>query len=109
MKTTTMPPIYLLQDAEFLLRKLAQNPREIGSMMDSIERCAADLRDALTAAERPALAHTLILRTVDGDDTLSIVEHPCADARALLARLATGRVLRTVWHGSTLEADVSVA
>ena len=55
--TTTMTtPIYLLlQDAEFLLRKLAQNPREIGSMMDSIERCAADLRDALTAAERPAL------------------------------------------------------
>ena len=55
MTTTTMPPIYLLQDAEFLLRKLAQNPREIGSMMDSIERCAADLRDALTAADRPAL------------------------------------------------------
>ena len=56
MTTTTMTtPIYLLQDAEFLLRKLAQNPREIGSMMDSIERCAADLRDALTAAERPAL------------------------------------------------------
>ena len=51
----------------------------------------------------------LILRTVDGDDTLSIVEHPCADARALLARLAPGRVLRTVWHGSTLEADVSPA
>ena len=51
----------------------------------------------------------LILRTVDGDDTLSIVEHPCADARALLATLAPGRVLRTSWCGSTLEADVSVA
>ena len=53
---------------------------------------------------------TLILRTVDGDDTLSVVEHPCADARALLALLAAGRrVLRTAWCGSTLEADVSVA
>jgi hypothetical protein len=51
----------------------------------------------------------LILRTVDGDDTLSITEHPCVDARALLATLATGRVvLRTSWCGSTLEADVSV-
>ena len=50
---------------------------------------------------------TLILRTVDGDDTLSITEHPCVDARALLATLATGRVLRTSWCGSTLEADVS--
>jgi hypothetical protein len=54
-------------------------------------------------------AEYLILRTVDGDDTLSIVEHPCADARALLATLATGRVLRTSWCGSTLEADVSAA
>jgi hypothetical protein len=51
----------------------------------------------------------LILRTVDGDDTLSIAEHPCADARALLATLARGRVVRTSWCGSTLEADVSVA
>ena len=50
----------------------------------------------------------LILRTVDGDDTLCVTEHPCADARALLATLATGRVLRTSWCGSTLEADVSV-
>jgi hypothetical protein len=54
-------------------------------------------------------AEYLILRIVDGDDTLSIVEHPCADARALLAILAAGRVLRTSWCGSTLEADVSVA
>ena len=53
---------------------------------------------------------TLILRTVDGDDTLSIVEHPCADARALLAVLARHRnVVRTEWCGSTLEADVSAA
>lgn len=51
----------------------------------------------------------LILRTADCEDTLSIVEHPCVDARALLARLAPGRVLRTVWHGSTLEVDVSPA
>jgi hypothetical protein len=54
-------------------------------------------------------AEYLILRTVDGDDTLSIVEYPCADARALLAILAAGRVLRTSWCGSTLEADVSAA
>jgi len=52
---------------------------------------------------------TLILRTIDGDDTLSIEVHPCADARALLATLASGRVLRTSWCGSTLEADVSPA
>lgn len=52
----------------------------------------------------------LILRTVDGDDTVSIVEHPCADARALLAVLARHRtVVRTEWFGSTLEVDVSVA
>ena len=31
---------------------------------------------------------TLILRTIDGDDTLSVTEHPCADARALLSTLA---------------------
>jgi len=51
----------------------------------------------------------LILHTVDGDDTLCVTEHPCADARALLATLATGRVVRTSWCGSTLEADVSPA
>jgi hypothetical protein len=52
----------------------------------------------------------LILRTVDGADTLSIAEHSCADARAMLALLAAGRrVARTAWCGSTLEADVSVA
>lgn len=52
----------------------------------------------------------LILRTVDGDDTLSVEEYSCADARAMLALLAAGRrVVRTSWCGSTLEADVSVA
>ena len=52
----------------------------------------------------------LILRTVDGEDTLSVEEHPCADAREMLALLAAGRrVVRTAWCGSTLEADVSVA
>lgn len=52
---------------------------------------------------------TLILRTVDGEDTLCVTEHPCADARAMLALLAAGRrVARTGWCGSTLEADVSV-
>ena len=53
---------------------------------------------------------TLLLRTVDGADTLSIAEYSCADARAMLAQLAAGRrVVRTGWCGSTLEADVSVA
>jgi hypothetical protein len=53
----------------------------------------------------------LILRTVDGDDTLSVTEHPCADARALLATLAAGRLIvcSVTWCGSTLEADVSAA
>ena len=52
----------------------------------------------------------LILRTVDGEDTLSVEEHPCADAREMLALLAAGRrVLRTAWCGTTLEADVSLA
>jgi hypothetical protein len=67
------------------------------------------VRSFATGHSKEATVEYLILRTVDGDDTLSIVEHPCADARALLARLAPGRVLRTVWHGSTLEADVSPA
>lgn len=58
----------------------------------------------------PALAETLILRTVDGADTLSIAEYSCADARAMLAQLAAGRrVVRTSWCGLTLEADVSMA
>jgi hypothetical protein len=59
-------------------------------------------------AHAPDGPRNLILRTVDGDDTLSITEHPCVDARALLATLATGRVVQTSWCGSTLEADVSV-
>ena len=52
---------------------------------------------------------TLILRIVDGEDTLSVEEYSCADARALLATLARGRVVHTSWCGSTLEADVSMA
>lgn len=52
----------------------------------------------------------LILRTVDGADTLGWVEVACADARKMLALLAAGRhVVRTSWYGLTLEADVSVA
>ena len=51
----------------------------------------------------------LILRTVDGADTLSVEEYSCVDARALLATLARGRVVRTSWCGATLEADVSPA
>ena len=51
----------------------------------------------------------LLLRTVDGADTLPVEEYSCDDVRALLATLVTGRVVRTSWCGSTLEADVSVA
>jgi hypothetical protein len=36
----------------------------------------------------------LILRTVDGDDTLSVTEHPCADARALPADTEPARIPR---------------
>ena len=55
-------------------------------------------------------AQYLILRTVEGADTLGWVEVACADARKMLALLAAGRrVVRTAWCGSTLEADVSVA
>ena len=55
-------------------------------------------------------AQYLILRTVDGADTLGWVEVACADVRKMLALLAAGRhVVRTAWCGSTLEADVSVA
>jgi hypothetical protein len=53
----------------------------------------------------------LILRTVDGDDTLSITEHPCADARALLATLATGRLIvcSVTWCGRTMEVEAILA
>ena len=52
----------------------------------------------------------LILRMVDGDDTLQLAEIPCVNAREMLALLAAGRrVVRTAWCGTTLEADVSVA
>ena len=40
------------EDAEFLLRMLAINPREIGSMVDSIASSAADLRAAIARATR---------------------------------------------------------
>ena len=54
---------------------------------------------------------TLILRTVDGDDTLSVTEHPCADARTLLATLATGRLIvcSVTWCGRTMEVEVILA
>ena len=55
-------------------------------------------------------AQYLILRTVDGADTLQLEEMPCVNAREMLALLAAGRrVLRTAWCGTTLEADVSPA
>jgi hypothetical protein len=56
-------------------------------------------------------AEYLILRTVDGDDTLSIVEYPCADARALLAILATGRLIvcSVTWCGRTMEVEAILA
>lgn len=83
--------------------RMAVSTIEIGAGFARMHRAA----DAVT--REGLIMETLILRTVDGDDTLSIVEHLCADARALLATLAPGRVLRTSWCGSTLEADVSVA
>ena len=67
------------------------------------------VQSCATGHSKGPAVQTLILRTVDGDDTLSITEHPCADARSLLATRATGRVVRTSWCGSTLEADVSPA
>jgi len=36
-----------LEDAEFLLRKVSNNPKEIGSMLDSLKRCAIDAREAI--------------------------------------------------------------
>ena len=52
----------------------------------------------------------LILRVVDGADTLQLEKMPCVNAREMLALLAAGRrVVRTAWCGSTLEADVSPA
>ena len=54
------------------------------------------------------LMETLILRTIDGEDTLSVTEHHCADARALLATLAPGRLIvcSVTWCGRTMEAEV---
>jgi hypothetical protein len=54
---------------------------------------------------------TLILRTVDGDDTLSVTEYPCADARALLATLAAGRLIvcSVTWCGRTMEVEAILA
>jgi hypothetical protein len=56
-------------------------------------------------------AEYLILRTIDGDDTLSIVEYPCADARALLATLAAGRLIvcSVTWCGRTMEVEAILA
>lgn len=39
-----------LEDAEFLLRKVSNNPKEIGSMLDSLKRCAIDAREAIQSA-----------------------------------------------------------
>ena len=53
----------------------------------------------------------LILRIVDGDDTLSIEEHFCADARALLATLAAGRLIvcSVIWCGRMMEVEAILA
>ncbi len=39
-----------LENAEFLLRKLAINPREIGRMTDSLKRAGDDMRAAIARA-----------------------------------------------------------
>lgn len=45
------PELYTAnEDAEFLLRMLAEHPEDLASMMDSIKRCADDLRAALAKA-----------------------------------------------------------
>ena len=40
----------VVENAEFLLRKLAINPREIGRMTDSLKRTAGDMRAAIAKA-----------------------------------------------------------
>lgn len=40
-----------LVDAEFLLRKLSINPKEIGAMLDTLNRSAADARAAIARAK----------------------------------------------------------
>lgn len=39
------------EDTEFLLRKLAINPKELPQMMGSIKRAAADLKEVLSKAK----------------------------------------------------------
>jgi hypothetical protein len=41
-----------LEDAEFLLRKISINPREIVSMIDSLKRCASDAREIIEKSKR---------------------------------------------------------
>jgi hypothetical protein len=43
-----------LEDAEFLLRKVSINPREIVFMLDSLKRCAADAREIIEKAKQSA-------------------------------------------------------
>ena len=39
------------EDAEFLMRKIAINPKELPQMMDSIKRTAADLKEIINKAK----------------------------------------------------------
>lgn len=41
-----------LRDAEFIIRKLSINPKEIGGMMDTLKRSAKDAKTAIAKAEK---------------------------------------------------------
>jgi hypothetical protein len=43
-----------LEDAEFLLRMLAERPEDLGAMRDSLKRCGDDARAALAKAKGDA-------------------------------------------------------
>jgi len=47
MKPIESELLAALEDAEFLLRKVSTNPREIAFMLDSLKRCAADAREII--------------------------------------------------------------
>jgi len=52
MKTIESELLAALEDAEFLLRKVSINPREIVFMLDSLKRCAADAREIIERVKR---------------------------------------------------------
>lgn len=52
MKPIESELLAALEDAEFLLRKVSTNPREIVFMLDSLKRCAADAREIIEKAKQ---------------------------------------------------------